>query len=172
SNEVDISVFLTDEEAKSIEYLPVEVVSSAGRYIILTVYRRHVSAAHFISALDKIVLDLSKLKSQIILLGDFNINLSCISREGTLLLNSLRSYNLEPRISIPTRVCHYRDESGQVTRTSATTIDNIFMENSQVSTNGVMQFDFSDHYIVFSILHKLSPVGNTAENRPKYYRRF
>ena len=55
-----------------------------------------------------------------------------------------------PSISKPTRI----------TNSSATLIDNIFMNNPLFSNAGLLDVDISDHFLIFAILNKFSYVQN------------
>ena len=90
--------------------------------------------------LDKI----SKEKKQVILLGDFNINL--LSPETDLdsskFIDTISSFSLKPTINCPTRV----------TDTTETLIDNIIVSETSKFVSGNLTVGISDHLPQFTIL--------------------
>ena len=92
------------------------------------------------TVLDKI----SKEKKQVILLGDFNINL--LSPETDLdssnFIDTISSFSLKPTINCPTRI----------TDTTETLIDNIIVSETSKFVSGNLTVGISDHLPQFTIL--------------------
>ena len=108
------------------------------------IYRQHNSPDYFLTYLDKTIEKMVSDERDVYILGDFNIDLlkyesSQISQDFLL---SLRSCYLIPTVDKPTRV-H---------RTSATLIDNIFVNNpDKLLASGNIISDISDHFSQFCI---------------------
>ena len=111
-------------------------------------YRRHNSPEIFQSYFEETIERLASSGKHIVIMGDFNIDLlkwasSSYSHE---FLSSLQSCFLFPSIDKPTRV----------RSTSATLIDNIFINNpDQVVACGNIISDISDHFSQFCILKSI-----------------
>ena len=108
------------------------------------IYRLHNSPDYFLTHLDKTTEKMVSDGKDVYIMGDFNIDLlkcetSQISQDFLL---SLRSCYLIPTVDKPTRV-H---------RTSATLIDNIFVNNpDKLLVSGNIISDISDHFSQFCI---------------------
>jgi len=119
----------------------VGIPQSKGSIIVLgSVYRPpgH-SVNDFNQELTILLSQLSKSKNQVILGGDFNIDLLNTSDHGPSLdfINIMNSQSLLPVINYPTRI----------TCSTATLIDNIFVKNIQdIIEPSILVCDFSDHY--------------------------
>ena len=130
----------------SCEYIAIEITNPVGpNIIIVNIYRPpDVTIASFISKMEEILVILTSKKNlgKIIITGDTNIDLfkfnetSCVNN----FFNSLVSFDLLPTILQPTRV----------TSTTATLIDNIFINFSDnIQNAGIMYDDLSDHFPTF-----------------------
>ena len=109
------------------------------------IYRQHNSPESFQSYFEETIEKLTSTGKQLYILGDFNIDLlkfeTC--RYSHDFLVSLQSCYLIPTIDKPTRVRN----------TSATLIDNIFVNNpEQVKFSGNLISDISDHFSQFCIM--------------------
>ena len=103
-------------------------------------YRQHNSPEIFQSYFDETIEKLASSGKHIVIMGDFNIDLlKCASSSYSHdFLSSLQSCFLFPSIDKPTRV----------RSTSATLIDNIFINNpDQVVACGNIISDISDHFL-------------------------
>lgn len=91
---------------------------------------------NFFSDLDKLLFKIVNKykKAQIVLSGDFNINLLEDSSVKTYFLNVLKSFSLKPCISEPTRI----------SKTSRTCIDN-FLVNFEPEDTQLVETGLSDH---------------------------
>jgi len=111
-------------------------------------YRQHNSPEIFQSYFDETIEKFASSGKCIVIMGDFNIDLlKCASSLYSHdFLTSLQSCFLVPTIDKPTRVCS----------TSATLIDNIFINNpDQVVASGNIISDISDHFLQFCILKSM-----------------
>ena len=120
------------------------------------VYQQHNSPHRFQKYFEETIKKFAALGRQICVLGDFNIDLlkaqSSNYSHGFLL--TLQSCYLIPTVDKPTRV----------RSTSATLIDNIFVNiPEQVLVSGNIISDISDHFSQFCILS--STVDQPKENR-------
>ena len=108
------------------------------------IYRQHNSPDDFLTYLDRTIEKMMSDDKDVYIMGDFNIDLlKCeTSQVSQDFLLSLRSCYLIPTVDKPTRV-H---------RTSATLIDNIFVNNpDKLLASGNIISDISDHFSQFCI---------------------
>ena len=84
-------------------------------------------------------------KSEIFLMCDFNINLLADSEGALDLVQNMSSCNLKQLIDVPTRF---------TTRNAATLIDHIYTDSDMISGSGTLDFNISDHEMVFAIRKK------------------
>ena len=114
--------------------------------IVGTIYRRPGSCpTDFNHKLQEILEILSLENSDIIHMGDYNLNL--LSSDTHMPTNEFAEINfaqsLFPTINKPTRI----------TATTATLIDNIFAPSSVITNclSGILMWDISDHFPVFLV---------------------
>ena len=108
------------------------------------IYRQHNSPDDFLTYLDRTIEKMVSDDKDVYIMGDFNIDLlKCeTSQVSQDFLLSLRSCYLIPTVDKPTRL-H---------RTSATLIDNIFVNNpDKLLARGNIISDISDHFSQFCI---------------------
>ena len=103
----------------------------------------------FVSELEPILNDLSNTNSEVLICGDFNINLLKINSEQhfSYFFDTMLSHSFFPKITFPTRV---NNSSG------ATLIDNIFCKLSSLTLQtkaGIMLDEISDHFPYFISLN-------------------
>ena len=112
--------------------------------VIGCIYRHHTPIKLFCDEyLNKTLQKIAKSKKTFALLGDFNINLLDYEKHSGVsdFYDLITSYGFRPLILQPTRV----------TKTSATLIDNIFINDlSCLSKGGNLVTSISDHYMQFS----------------------
>ena len=105
------------------------------------------SLQSFNDSLTNMLSILPQKKKHILIAGDFNVNVDPLIRSdsNTQNLKNIFSSNfLFPLISRPTSVTNH----------SATVIDNIYSNASDLSTtwrSGILRFSISDHYVIFCI---------------------
>ena len=119
----------------------------------------------FISSLQNSMSAVDLKKSDVIILGDLNVNMLPKSKipkkDKQELLNFSRAFDLTQLIKEPTRVSD----------TSRTQIDLIFVNNEhRIVKSGVVPVTLSDHYLVFCILK--AGVSNKAKPRIIEYRSY
>ena len=126
------------------------------------IYRHHTPIQTFISEFfNPVLTKITKSKKVFALLGDFNVDLSKYGTHAdTESFYDLTSANgFRPLILQPTRV----------TSTSATLIDNIFINNLEcVSKGGNITCSISDHFLQFSQIDIFDKVK--YKDTPKYAR--
>ena len=121
------------------EAIFIEIENQLGKNIILgLIYRPPgLNVSLFAEALDPILDRITRENKHCYLLGDFNINL--LNHEShnptNEFLNMIYSHAFRPTIDKPTRV----------TYNTATLIDNIFTNNLDFHTTGIMTTGISDH---------------------------
>ena len=121
-------------------------------FILGTVYKPPAANCNeFTNVLCNIVSGLSLRDSEVLLCGDFNIDLLKIDTHVPTaeFVYRLFSLSLSPVITKPTRV----------TDQSATLIDNIFVDNSLDYRAGILLSDISDHFPIFIIKRKYFSVA-------------
>ena len=129
-----------------IEALSVEISNANQKALIISVYRPpKTDIKLFIDKLAETINKAQKSYIEIIITGDFNINLMNYDSDNNVseFLNTLASRSVTPVISKATRVSD----------SSATIIDNIFVSNPVNFTSGVLVTDISDHFPIFIVKH-------------------
>ena len=128
-------------------------------------YRQHNSPEIFQSYFDETIEKRASSGKHIVIMGDFNIDLlKCASSSYSHdFLTSLQSCSLVPTIDKPTRV----------RSTSATLIDNIFINNpDQVVVSGNIISDISDHFSQFCILKSMRDKIQIKKTKVRDFSRF
>lgn len=110
-------------------------------YIIINVYRPPLGDfTIFEKIMEDVLKKLSDKCKDLIVMGDFNVNIMVESHMKNSLVNLFRCFNLSPQFNEPTRI----------TRTSSTCIDNIFCDcnilNSEIIN--LLSSDHTGQYIV------------------------
>jgi endonuclease/exonuclease/phosphatase family metal-dependent hydrolase len=90
---------------------------------------------YFLNKLDFILNTLHKFNSEFIICGDFNINYLENNNRKSKLEAMLSTYNFKDTVNFPTRI----------TNTSASLIDNIFIDNRRSYSIGPCINGLSDH---------------------------
>ena len=131
----------------AIESLCLEITNEKSKNIILNLtYRpRNGDVKEFEKHLNKILSINDILKKEVIVAGDFNMNLLDFEQNKKVqnFLNIMFGHSMMPVINKPTRV----------TKNTATAIDNIFI-NSVTTTKfktGIIKSDISDHFPIFFV---------------------
>ena len=131
------------------ESLWIEVYNGKDKIIVGVIYRKpNTDLEQFKNSLLSVIDTLSVDKSDVILLGDLNVNLLQTSTNGKAdeLLTSIESTGLHQIITTPTRV----------TKHSSSLIDHIYTNASRPEIHsGVIKTDVSDHFPVFVALKHL-----------------
>ena len=139
----------------------IELTPEAHSTIIGIIYRPpNDNYEQFKEALTELLRKLDLLNKKCFLMGDFNIDLLKIEENphANDFLNQMFSSSFYPLISRPTRI----------TDTSATLIDNIFVNDIKETFKcGLLFTDISDHLPVFQITRKAQAI-NTNYKRVKY----
>ena len=121
----------------------------------------------FISSLEDTLLKLDYSNSDLVLIGDFNVDFSpCKGKQNPAkqkLLNFTRSLELSQLVKEPTRV----------TDTSQTTIDLIFVNNEHhFADDGVIPMAISDHYLAYCLLKVGMPKGTPRTIEYRSYKNY
>jgi len=127
-----------------------------GTIVLISIYRS--PSANLNEFMERLEDMLNMLpNTNIIICGDFNVDFSVATKESTLLVSLLSSFNLKITVSDPTRISN----------TSATTIDNIATNMcDDVFTTSVLDTDMSDHRaLLFSIACLPKPVATFRYSR-------
>lgn len=137
-------------QSKNLESVFVEIPRPAQTNLVVgTIYRHPCMSIDTFNSdfLKPLVHKLSKEKKQILLLGDFNINLlKCDDEPVNSFLDILGSNLLVPHILLPTRVTDH----------SKTLIDNIFSGPAKsMSISGNLCYSISDHLPQFCLFPEL-----------------
>ena len=128
-------------------------------------YRQHNSPERFQLYFDESIEKFTSSGKDIVIMGHFNIDLlKCGSSNYSLnFLSSLQSCYLTPAIDKPTRV----------RSTSATLIDNIFINNpDKVMACGNLISDLSDHFSQFCILKSMKVKTRVKKSKMRDFSRF
>ena len=135
----------SDELQDSYDSLFIEVQSGNANIpdtLIGTIYRSpsYANEKQLIRSMEILLNKIHNEKKEIILLGDFNMDLMTLDDNTSDMLDLLVSSELIPRITVPTRKTH----------DSQTLIDHIYKKiSNQKCTAGTLISDITDHYINF-----------------------
>ena len=113
--------------------------------------------------LEPIIQELSSSNTEVLICGDYNINLLKLTGEAHFsdFFEMMLGHSFYPKITLPTRL---NNSSG------ATLIDNIFCKLSPYTDNtcaGIILDQLSDHYPYFVSMDNLSTKKTTAPKRIK-----
>ena len=128
-------------------------------------YRQHNSPNRFQQYFDETIEKFTSSGKHVVIMGDFNIDLlKCDSSSYSHdFISSLQSCYLIPTIDKPTRV----------RSSSATLIDNIFLNNpDQVVTCGNIVSDISDHFSQFCVLKSVKAKVKVNKFKVRNFSRF
>ena len=118
---------------------------------------------NFTTEIEQILQELSTANTEVLICGDYNINLLKLAGESHLadFFDMMLAHSFYPKITLPTRV---NNSSG------ATLIDNIFCKLSShtiSTTSGIILDQLSDHYPYFVSLDNLSAIKANAPKKMK-----
>ena len=134
-------------------------INSKHKIIVGIIYRKpNTDLDQFQISLLSVLDNLSVDKSNVILVGDFNVNLlqTCIDGKAVELLTSLESTGLHQIITTPNRV----------TRDSSSLIDHIYTNISKYKMHsGIIETDVSDHFPVFVAFEHFSCINKNGPNK-------
>ena len=143
-----------------VEAIFVDLLCNNKKVTIGSIYRPpNTNFENFISFIEMNLQPMTSCGSDIFVCGDFNLDMLKINGAGSkssIFYNTMSSLSLLPVISKPTRV----------TDETSTLIDNIFTNNFENFTSGIMKCDISDHYPIFVIY---SDYYNEITRQPKEY---
>ena len=138
-----------------IETLFIEVTFNQKQYIIGVIYRvPNTDPDIFNDTLNNLIEPIRN-KNEVILLGDFNIDLLNDNDYTKEFQNMLQSNYLVPTILEPTRVAAV-NRNGE-TIVTETLIDNIFINRSTDFKSGLIYSSISDHYPIFVTIPHFNP---------------
>jgi hypothetical protein len=117
--------------------------------LVVNVYKQpKINTTDFLTPFESFLVEISLLSLPIIILGDFNIDLSISSPDAFLLKGLISQFNLTQLIKTPTRV---KDTTVGV---SSTNIDHIFADQYfGNNSSGTFNFTGSDHKALYVIKH-------------------
>ena len=117
--------------------------------IVVNIYNSpSVDKLDFLNCLNLLLIELSQINDNILIMGDFNIDLKVNNGNSYLLKSLARQFNLEQVITEPT---HFNDES-------ETLIDHIYASHYfKNNYAGVFDVTNSDHKAVYIIKHNIVP---------------
>ena len=149
------------------ECLFIEMQFASKKFLIGGFYRvPNTSINSFIDKFNEVIEQL-KTNYELILIGDYNIDLFKDDINKTNFLLCQQSNYLMPIISEATRVCTKINNDG-TTSTSKTLIDNILVKANTNYISGVIDTKISDHYSIFASIPLFSK--NTIQNTQMKFR--
>ena len=118
----------------------------------------------FVSELEPIINDLGNTNSEVLICGDYNINLLGVNSEQhfSYFFDTMLAHSFFPKITFPTRV---NNSSG------ATLIDNVFCKLSSLTLQtraGILLDEISDHYpcfVSFNVCYTLNKPPRLVKKR-------
>ena len=149
------------------ECLFIEMQFASKKFLIGGFYCvPNTSINSFIDKFNEVIEQL-KTNYELILIGDYNIDLFKDDINKTNFLLCQQSNYLMPIISEATRVCTKINNDG-TTSTSKTLIDNILVKANTNYISGVIDTKISDHYSIFASIPLFSK--NTIQNTQMKFR--
>lgn len=147
------------EVNESIESLSVEITSLDKRIIIVVVYRPPgTDLEAFIGSITGVLNTIKREHKLAYIVGDFNLDLLKYNNHlpTSEFYDLMFSYSFLPVITKPTRV----------TDSSATLIDNIFINDPDISrlSSGILYTDISDHCPIFTFTSSVAFPDNADQN--------
>ena len=140
----------------------IETSFNNKKYLIAGMYRTpNTNTKLFIEKFNEIIEPL-KSSHELIILGDFNINLFNDDSNKNMFEYCLQSNYLMPTILGTTRLAIKRQQNGQVV-TSETLIDNILIKANMKHISGLIETEITDHFPIYT---SLPEVTLSAPNTP------
>ena len=152
---INASIRLEIDNSNIWEGLFLDLEFDSNTLIIGNIYRpprnnnNNLSVENFIKELKPVVENISKANKNIVISGDFNIDLLKLNQRDKYseFFDLMLSSGFLPKITLPTRFA----------RKSASLIDQIFVKNNdlvqnQDSKSGIIHSSISDHYAAFTSL--------------------
>ena len=150
-------------------FLELKHSSLKNKFVIGSIYKppRNNNNANniytFTTEIEPILQELSTANTEVLICGDYNINLLKLAGESHLadFFDMMLAHSFYPKITLPTRV---NNSSG------ATLIDNIFCKLSShtiSTTSGIILDQLSDHYPYFVSLDNLFAIKANAPKKVK-----
>jgi hypothetical protein len=128
----------------TLETIFLDIVLPKTKPIIVGICYRPPTCTNFFSKLEECIVNSERyIDLEIIILGDFNVNVLNKKKSCSLhksLANFQRSLNLTQLITEPTRICQH----------SSTIIDLVFVtDKDNINSSGILPYALSDHYAIF-----------------------
>ena len=138
-----------------IECCFIETTFNNKKYLIAGMYRTpNTNINLFLEKFNEIIEPL-KSSHEIIILGDFNINLLKEDNDKNMFEYCLQSNYLMPTILGATRVATKKRQNGQIV-TSETLIDNILIKANMKHISGLIETHISDHFPIYTSLPEIT----------------
>ena len=124
---------------KEVETIAIQIPSH--NLIIINVYQGFGDVAKAVGALSDLIDGLVEThkKSDIMMIGDFNVDLGSVTSKSELLIQDMAARNLNQLISMPTRV------------TTSTIINHVYLKSTKTPNTMTIILDISDHYIIAAV---------------------
>ena len=144
----------------------IEINFNNKKYLIAGIYRiPNTEIDLFIDKFNEIIEPL-KANSEVIILGDFNIDLLKDDTHKNSFELCLQSNYLVPTILAPTRVATKTLQTGQQV-TTKTLIDNIVLNPNITHQSGLIESTISDHYPIYTSIPEIK-IDNNGKKIIKY----
>ena len=144
----------------------IEINFNNKKYMIAGIYRiPNTDPKLFLDKLNETI-EPMKMNAEVILLGDFNINLLNDDHCKNSFELCLQSNYLIPTILSPTRVATKTLQNGQQV-TTRTLIDNILIKPNITHSSGLIESYISDHYPIYISLPEIK-IGNETKKVIEY----
>ena len=145
----------------------IEIIINHKKFLIGGLYRPPDTHANLFTEKLNEMLEPLKNNHQIILLGDFNIDLQKNTVQTNNFQLCLQSNYLVPTIIEPTRVSTITNAHGE-SITTESLIDNIFLNANIINTSGIIKNSITDHYPIFINLPEIVNDNNSSPQYTKY----
>ena len=145
----------------------IEINLNHKKFLIGGIYRPPDSNANLFTEKLNEMLEPLKNTFQIILMGDFNIDLLKNTTHTNNFQLCLQSNYLVPTITEPTRISTNTNANGE-SFTTESLIDNIFLNANINNISGIIKNSITDHFPIFINLPEIVNDNNSTNNYTKY----
>ncbi len=129
-------------------------------FLLCNIYRPPDAKDDWLSTFENVLINASKDQVELVLMGDFNVDL-CQGERVSKLVDITESFQLTQVIDEPTRI----------TQSSQTLIDHIYVTDlNKIVDSKVVQWDLSDHFAILAIHHNKCSKESDSQHKVISFR--
>lgn len=139
--------------------------------LICQIYRPPNSSTAWFDTLEKVLDKARSLNLEIIMMGDFNVDLLKQTSSKDCLLAMAEAVQLAQLLEEPTRIATKRDKETGLKSTTATLIDHVYTScPERISLAKVLYVSLSDHFGILAVYSNKTSVKSDPGHKFIYYR--